>query len=39
MNYTPNSKAHALVLQLKEARENISAIRELWIDLFGEPAP
>jgi hypothetical protein len=37
--YTPNSKAAALVEQLKEARENISAIRELWIALFGEPTP
>lgn len=39
MNYTPHSKAHALVTRLKEARENIAAIRELWIELFGEPAP
>jgi hypothetical protein len=37
--YTPNSKAAALVASLKEARENISAIRELWIALFGEPTP
>jgi hypothetical protein len=39
MNYTPNSKAEALVLRLSEARENIEAIRELWIALFGEPTP
>lgn len=37
--YTPNSKAAALVNQLKEARENISAVRELWIALFSEPTP
>jgi hypothetical protein len=37
--YSPSSKAAALVANLKEARENISAIRELWIALFNEPTP
>jgi hypothetical protein len=39
MNYTPDSKAAALVARLKEARENISAIKELWAALFGAPIP
>ena len=39
MNYTPNSKASALVARIKEARENVAAIQELWRELFGDPVP
>ena len=39
MKYTPNSKAAALVAQLHEARENISAIGELRFELFSNSIP
>jgi hypothetical protein len=39
MNYMPNSKAAALVARIREAKENVAALRELWITYFGEPMP
>jgi hypothetical protein len=37
-NSTPG-KAAALLARIKEARENVAALKELWIMLFGEPSP
>jgi DNA-binding protein H-NS len=39
MNYTKGSKAAMLIARLAEAKENISALQELWLTIIGEPVP
>jgi len=39
MNYTPGSKAAALIARIKEAEENSSAMQALWQSVFGTQPP
>jgi hypothetical protein len=37
--FTPGSKAAALAARIRDAKENVAALRELWVMLLGEPSP